>query len=327
MNNQSKHTIIIRCDGSSAIGLGHLVRCLALAQMLQDNYEISFVCLTIPKSIQNDIINSSFRLIKITNELDFFPLINEHQIVVLDGYHFTSEFQKKIKNTGATLVCIDDIHNLFYHADLIINHSPIVSEKEYETILNTKFALGIKYALLRTSFLNQAKIKRTEYQTKSVVLCFGGADPENLTIKTLEVLFHCNDLNRINVITGSSYQHNDTLNKFVLKDKRIHHYKSISEQRMLQILVESEYAIVPASGVLLEAIATGCKIIYGYYADNQKETSNFLKKKYPESMCIGFMPNSLETIPHYFTSNFSFEELQISIANSKENINKIFRNL
>jgi UDP-2,4-diacetamido-2,4,6-trideoxy-beta-L-altropyranose hydrolase len=323
--NSHKHTIIFRCDGSSTIGLGHLVRCFALAQMLQDNYDITFVCLNIPEAIQNDITNSKFRLIKISNESDFFALIDEHHIVVLDGYHFTSEFQKDIKNTGATLICIDDMHNLFYRADLIINHSPIVSEKDYKTLVNTKFALGIEYALLRISFLNQANLKRTEYQTKSVVLCFGGADPENLTIKTLEVLFDCTDLERINVITGSSYLHNEEINEYVLKDKRIHHFKSISEQSMLQILVESEFAIVPASGVLLEAIAAGCKIIYGYYAENQKETSDYLKKKYPESMSIGYMPNSLKTIPDCFTSNFSFDELRIAIANSKENINKAFR--
>jgi len=34
------HKIYIRADGGKEIGLGHLVRCFALALMLKDDFEI-----------------------------------------------------------------------------------------------------------------------------------------------------------------------------------------------------------------------------------------------------------------------------------------------
>jgi RimJ/RimL family protein N-acetyltransferase len=50
---------------------------------------------------------------------------------------------------------------------------------------------------------------------------------------------------------------------------------------MQKLMSESDLAIVPSSGILLEALSTGCKIISGMTAENQKYVySNYLKSSF-----------------------------------------------
>ena len=150
--------IYIRVDGNSQIGLGHLIRCFALAQMLQSDFSITFVCRCIPDKIKKDLEEARFQLLEIENEADFLSLPTKNDIVVLDGYHFDLAYQKSIKNTAATLVCIDDLFDKEYVADLIINHAPNVNPGNYNALVTTQFALGPEYALLRPLFLEQASL-------------------------------------------------------------------------------------------------------------------------------------------------------------------------
>ena len=59
--------IFIRADGSIKKGLGHLIRCLSLANMLKNHFQICFVCKEIPESTLKEIIKSHFFVNKIEN--------------------------------------------------------------------------------------------------------------------------------------------------------------------------------------------------------------------------------------------------------------------
>src|ERR1700744_1135916 len=205
-----KPEIYIRADGSSKIGLGHIVRCTALAHMLKDNFKITFVCKEIPEQSKVDLQKSDFELILINTEEEFFKLLDLDKIVVLDGYDFDTNYQKKIKSTGCKLVCIDDLHDKEFVADLIINHAPGVKPKNYKAQLYTQFALGLDYALLRPAFLEQAKKERKIENIKTVLICFGGADFKNLTESTLQTVSQFKEFKNILVITGTSYTNLDS---------------------------------------------------------------------------------------------------------------------
>jgi UDP-2,4-diacetamido-2,4,6-trideoxy-beta-L-altropyranose hydrolase len=155
--------IYIRVDGNSQIGLGHLIRCFALAQMLQSDFLITFVCRFIPDKIKKDLEEAYLQLLEIENESDFLSLPTKNDIVVLDGYNFDLSYQESIKNTASTLVCVDDLFDKEYVADLIINHAPNVNPGNYNALLTTQFVLGPEYALLRPLFLEQARYKKEVY--------------------------------------------------------------------------------------------------------------------------------------------------------------------
>ena len=262
--------VIFRVDGSPQIGLGHLVRCIALAHMLRNNFQIAFFCKEIPEQLKKELSENQFSFENIKEETIFLSQIKPHDIVVCDGYFFDTSYQKQIKTRGAKLVCIDDLHDQFYVADLIINHAPGIKPDDYKAQNYTQYALGPEYALLRPAFLEQAKKKRNINKIESVLICFGGSDYRNLTASTLKIVVGCKIFKKVIIFTGSAYNYLESLNLLVKKDLRIVHYSDVGEKQMLSIMLESDIAIIPASGLIFEVLASGCYVITGHYVDNQK---------------------------------------------------------
>ena len=271
--------IFIRADGSREIGLGHLVRSLSLAHMLKDDFNIRFISKEIPESIRSEISNSGFQSEIIESEALFFEdKIHKDAVVVLDGYHFDEAYQNQIKNAGCKLVCIDDVFDRKFAADLIINHAPGVVEENYDARPETIFALGPDYALLRPAFLKAAKNKLAASRRDTLFICFGGADIQNKTKVALEAALNFGEFKKIIIITGSAYSYLKELMPLVENYTNIEHHHSAGEKEMVRLMTEAEAAIVPASGILFEALAAGNKVISGTYTDNQIRVYNGFKK-------------------------------------------------
>lgn len=265
-----KPKLYIRADSNSQVGLGHLMRCIALAKMLRDEFSIVFYCNEISEIFISEIKNDDFDLVMIENESEFLEKITLKEIVVLDGYNFDTEYQRKVKAKGCVLVCIDDLHDKDFVADLIINHAPGINASDYKAQPYTKFALGLEYVLLRPPFLEQAKKLRVISRFENVLICFGGSDFKNLTLKVLGSVIKFKEFNKIIVITGPEYSTSAEFLQLVQSDYRIRHLHSLNEKQMLTSMLEAELAIVPASGILFEVLAAGCFAISGYYVENQK---------------------------------------------------------
>ncbi len=265
-----REKIYIRADGSLAKGLGHLTRCIALAKMLTSEFESIFVCREIPESIFCDLSRTGFEVNLVTTEDHFFSLITNRDMVVLDDYSFDIEYQTKVKSLCRKLIFIDDLHEMEFVADLIINHAPGVSYQDYKAIASTEYALGLDYVLLRPPFLEQARKKREISIIQSVMICFGGADYKNLTYSTTSAIMPFKEFRKIIIITGPAYDQSESLNELLNNDNRIIHYHSVNEDEMLSLMLQSELAIVPSSAILLEALAAGCGAISGTYAENQQ---------------------------------------------------------
>lgn len=266
-----KPKVYIRADGNSRIGLGHLTRCTALAHMLKEDFEIMVVSREVPDSMLTENERNGFKWRKISNETEFLDQLNVDHIVVLDGYHFDTEYQKQIKSIGAKLICIDDLHDKKFIADLIINHAPGIKPDDYQAQPYTQFALGPQYALLRPVFLEQAQKERKIEKIDTLFICFGGSDSENLTESTYRIARDFEIFKKIIVVTGPAYHYLDSMNLLVDTDARIVHYNSVNEEQMLSLMLESDLAIVPASGLLFEVLASEMIALAGYYTENQQK--------------------------------------------------------
>jgi UDP-2,4-diacetamido-2,4,6-trideoxy-beta-L-altropyranose hydrolase len=269
--------LYIRADGNSQIGLGHLIRCFALANMVKENFDVTFVCKDIPVQTQTEF-EKLFSVKKINSEKDFLDSLETNDTVLLDGYNFDTNYQNEIKNNTCGLVCIDDLHDKKFVSDLIINHAPGIKAENYNAALYTQFALGTEYALLRPEFIQQAAVEIKIDKIEKVFICFGGADANSLTDKVLKQVLKFSEFKKIIIVTGAGYLFKDELESFIKSDSRIEHYHSIDSKKMCELMSGSDLAIVPSSGILLEALACGCKVISGMTADNQKYVySNYLQ--------------------------------------------------
>jgi UDP-2,4-diacetamido-2,4,6-trideoxy-beta-L-altropyranose hydrolase len=262
--------VVIRADGNTQIGLGHLVRCMALAHMLKDDFAIIFVSFSFPEQLAYECEQYGFSIRIIRNENEFIKEITQKSIVVLDGYSFNSDYQKGIKTIGALLICIDDLHEEAFFADLIINQAPNTNSGQYKALAHTLFALGLEYALLRPQFLAAAKGEKASKKKETAFICFGGSDNLNLTERALRNVLKFTEFKKVLVVTGASWQQQDSLLQLVSSDMRVEYFQALTEAQMIEQLKRADVAIVPASGILNEVLALGVRPIAGMYVPNQK---------------------------------------------------------
>jgi len=320
-----KPDLFIRADGSREIGLGHLVRSLSLAHMLKHDFKIRFISKDIPESIRNEISKSGFNVEVIESEALFIDKkLHKDAVVVLDGYHFDETYQKQIKHAGCKLACIDDVFDRKFVADLIINHAPGVNEENYNARPNTNFALGPDYALLRPAFLEAAKNKNITPRKDTLFICFGGADIQNKTKVALDSALNFEEFKKIIIITGSAYGYLNELMALVERHANIEHHHSADETEMLRLMTESETAIVPASGILFEALAAGNKVISGTYTENQQQVYNGFKKLGAILDAGHFEPDKIHSA---LLQIQDFKTKQLIDGKSPERIRKLFKNL
>lgn len=260
--------ICYRADASAQIGYGHFIRTLALADMLKDDYNCVFYTAE-PSSYQIGELQKvcPYRTLSEKTKLeDFITILDGSEIVVLDNYFYTTEYQKTIKAKGCKLVCIDDMHNKHFVADAVINHGPVYYD-EYDVEPYTKLCLGLDWLLLRKPFLDPVSIKA---RGNRVVVSFGGADPFNITDV---VLRHLLDFETdICVILGDKVNISDAVKN------RVEVKKNLSAQEIADLFETSKYGILAASTICYEALSRGLPVIMGYHADNQVEGFNRLIK-------------------------------------------------
>lgn len=252
------------------MGLGHLIRSLALAQMLKSDFDVEFVCKDISDRIIDDFKSADVHVIKINDEQSFMNTVMPNDVVVLDGYQFDVAYQLNLKSRGCKLVYIDDVNGKEYAADLIINSAPGINKDLYHVPDHTRFALGPDYALLRQVFIEKSRNGVKNHKLEDVFICFGGSDAQNLTTRTYNVVKKSNLFSRITIVTGSSFEHRDELVSEINGDSQVAYYNSITADQMASLMVRSDVAVVPSSGILVEILALGLSAISGYYAANQK---------------------------------------------------------
>lgn len=323
-----KNRVLIRADGNSQMGLGHLVRSIALAHMLKEEFEIIFYCRDIPKSIAAELEKNTFNLEIIQSEEQFFSKINSHHIIVLDGYSFDITYQHKIKEKCHKLVCIDDTYEREFAADLIINHAPGVTPQDYKAQPYTRFALGLEYAILRPAFLKNAKKRRNIKRIETLFICFGGSDPKNLTEYCLGIAVGFQEFKKIIVVTGPVYKPSKTFQKLKRSDSRINHRHNLNENIMSNTIFESDLAIVPASSLVFECIASGCKLISGFYINNQKFLYKSLLKEGLIYNGSTFSPSNIRNAINVAINDAIDSRKYHNIdGKSSERIKKIFKEL
>ncbi len=270
--------IFIRADGSLLIGLGHLYRTLALADMLKDYFQIHYVCKSAPDNFIDLLINKKFEFSSIEDETQWLSLLSIENIVVLDGYGFTISFQETIKRSGSKLVCLNDIPDRFVYADILVNHAPGIHEIAYKGSRIDKFALGTSYALLRPTFISVAKQPaRNRTIIKDVFICLGGSDQLNISFKVALELIDYSNYN-LHIVLGAS---NVNMEQYVQFQKvnpsRINLYIGITEEEMVKQMQLADFGIVSSSTTLFECMACKLPVVSGYYVDNQRLIHEGLK--------------------------------------------------
>jgi len=219
MTDSLKTHLVIRADAGPRSGMGHVMRCLALAQAgIQQNRKVIFLSALENAGLERHISNEGCDVIQSTTEpgssedaetLCQIAGRNGAKWIVADGYHFGSSYQKQIKDAGYNLLYIDDTSQAnHYYADLVLNQNLYADTSQYQNREPyTDLLLGTEYILLRREFLEISRPQR-EYSeaATNILVTFGGSDQRELimmvvkAIMTLDIPTLC-----MKIMVGAEY--------------------------------------------------------------------------------------------------------------------------
>jgi len=267
--------IIFRADGNAETGLGHMYRAFALLEMYLDNFD----CLLLTKdNSTTSVIPSHYNYKTIPAGIDIEQepqWLNENYSAAgtwlfADGYHFTSPYQEAVKGFGFKLAYVDDLCAWQMYADVVINHAMNITAGSYKAQPYTAFALGTRFAILRPLFIEAAaNTARNTGNANTALVCFGGADPLNLTFKATQALCNLKSISKIHVIVGGAYKHSDIF-ELGKTHPQLQVHRNIAEAELVAIMKSCDFGIAPASNILYELCAVKMPVLSGYYVENQK---------------------------------------------------------
>ena len=272
--------LFFRADGNSSIGLGHLLRLLAVADALKNNFEITFGVQNLTPYVNDLLQPYCNQVVSLPEETNFQKeaqylcsnYISKDYMVVLDGYNFTTNYQSTLKKACKKLVYVDDLNSFHQVADVVINHAPLANQLQYDAEPYTQLCLGLSYALLRHEFI-QYSSTRTINSISKVMLSMGGADVHNVSLKFIQVLENIESIKEVCLLLGKVNVHFEQIQAYITttKSKKFTLKSNLSATQLCEELVANDLLICPASTTAIEACAVGIPIIGGYTADNQLE--------------------------------------------------------
>ncbi len=275
-------SLVIRADGGTRQGTGHLMRCLALAQEWQARGgQVHFVSACESEGLRQRIAQGGFGLIPVHHP---FPhpadwevlaaVLGDHDgaWVVLDGYHFDSTYQLRIKEAGCRLLVIDDMAPLpHYYTDVLLNQNIHAPDLPYRCEPSTQLLLGNRYALLRSDFLTwrdwQREIPAVAHK---VLVTLGGSDPQNQTIKVIGALKHMamKGLEAL-VIVGPANDQVDSLQS-VVRASGVSARLICNPTSMAELMAWADVALSAAGSTCWELAFMGVPSLMLVLADNQQ---------------------------------------------------------
>jgi len=279
---KDRKMLLIRADADAQIGTGHVMRCLALAEAWLDNGgDVSFVSACEVPELEVRLKNEGIQILHIRQKAGTLSDAEETariaqvcgaKWIVVDGYHFGADYQKTIKDTGLSLLFIDDYgHADHYYADIVLNqniYADMSFYKKYEPY--TRFLLGTKYVLLRREFLKWSGWHREIPEVAhKILVTLGGSDPDNITQKIIEVLKSVNPHEiEVNVVIGGANPHSDRIYETV---KDLSNYTLIkNSDNMAELMAWADVAISAGGSTCWELAFLSTPFVTIFIANNQK---------------------------------------------------------
>ncbi len=255
--------LLVRADAGEKIGVGHVMRCRALAQAWQDDGgEAVFLSQELPaglaEQLRSDEISVRYQPHAAGSDDDAELTAKEARAlhacwIVADSYAFGPAYLRQLRATQARVLVFDDESaGDFSAADLVLrpwlmDAAPAADHLD-----------GPAYALLRrefSEFLDAAR--EIPVRARKILLTFGGADAENWTGRLLDFLSASlsSDCEAIAVV-GAANPHAEMIAEN-LRTLRVPARMERATHEMARLLAWADLAISASGSTCWEMCALG----------------------------------------------------------------------
>lgn len=303
--------IAFRVDASVSMGIGHLMRCLTLADALRQAGAECFFMTRLHSGHGADLIEQrgypAHRLaapntngqsvspgnysawLGVTPEADAEEVarILDHQTVnwiVVDHYALDARWENRIARAGQRLLVIDDLADRLHQCDLLLDQTLGRQARDYEALLPStcSLLLGTDFALLRPQFSAQraaALARRRATPLRHLLVSLGGSDPDNVTAEVLRSLAHCNlgpELN-LTVVMGAHAPHLAEV-KTIAAQLPWKTEVLVAVGQMAPLMATADIAIGAAGTTSWERCCLGLPAVVVLMAENQRLSGQQLQR-------------------------------------------------
>jgi spore coat polysaccharide biosynthesis predicted glycosyltransferase SpsG len=221
-------SVLFRCDASASIGLGHLVRCLALADELHDHYgaAISFAMGASP--LASEIVKRrSYPVMQPPDGrvLDQGPWLHDcvltsgAQIVVADVRDDLSKAALEgLAEKGTIIALLDDLSERRWAADLAF-YPPVPQVRRVDwSGFRGRLCVGWEWIVLRSQFAESFPARNNS--KCSLLIAMGGSDPAGLTLKAVRAVDRLGEDFESVIIVGAGFCHRQALEDLLGQTRR-----------------------------------------------------------------------------------------------------------
>lgn len=270
--------VLLRADGQTATGFGHLSRVLALGEALET------------EGLNLDLVGSNFE--KVLGQFSLSPrsissptsasgspqdaanlVASRPDFLVVDGYQFTRRFFEVLEDSPIPFLVIDDNGQTQSMApSMVVNQSPSAVSSLYSHLNSeAEFFLGPGYCLIREEF-KQARDNSATVPSLGTFVSFGATDSSFMTERTLTVLTQSGFPCSVALGPGASERE-----KRMRKIEQSGH-KIVRPHRFASDMASSELIVTAGGTAIWESAYMGVPIVALIVADNQRDPVSAAKQ-------------------------------------------------
>ncbi len=276
-----EYSILFRCDGAEDIGLGHIVRCLALAEELKVEYDCQITFAVYRGKPGIDMVKERAYPVITIDEINNFSeeefLENAVQesgcnVIIMDfRENISLDFLHSLRKQGIILVDIDDPNEKRLAADLAF-YPPVPQVKRMDwSGFQGQLMVGWEWVILRKEFTTMAKQQRISNDRLHVLVTMGGSDPAGFTLTVIKALDLLEDNFDTTVVLGAAFSREEELKSLLLRTKR--KFRILRNvQNMAAIMAQADLAIASFGMTAYELACMGVPALYICLTDDHAES-------------------------------------------------------
>lgn len=288
--------VVFRVDASSSIGLGHLMRCLTLAEeLIKNGNEVLFIMRNATSEVYEIIKSKGVNCksyysqeLKIDWETDSIHTINfleENNFltdwIIIDHYDLDDNWEQRLRPFTKKIMVIDDLANRKHDCDVLLDQNYYLNmEERYSGLVpeHCKLLLGPSYAILRTEFISAKEKKRKRERVNTILVSFGGSDPKYQTLRILKILHSLNLSEiKIEVVVGNANEQREEICAFCKEKPNM--FVHLQPRNLASLILNADFGIGSGGVSLWERCFLGLPSIVIVVAENQIETVEAVASK------------------------------------------------
>ena len=278
---------VVRTVGSSLVGMGHLIRTLALIEPLKALGTVWFATETVNDALVERVTAAGCQVIPLAHDSSpeeevrtILETTGEAPIhtVVTDHYELNAQWHKAIRPHTARIIAVDDLANRPFDCDYVLDPNLGASATRYDNLVpaHCQRLCGPGYALLRPEFVALRKKASVRKTLRRILISFGGGDIDNLTEWAVKLLLtHYPELELL-VVIGPHHEGKKRLMSVAKTDLPLQLFQNLNAQEMGQLMLEADLAIGGGGQTSWERCALALPTVLILVADNQKDNTDAL---------------------------------------------------